>query len=335
MEEKKVEIAYTPESLIEFKNLLMKVEESQRLGNPLSIYDSRKNIAAYFENLKLYDVAVSYYNEALDIALKSGAAPLVEMEAMLNLGRAMEEKGNLTAALDLFERSRTIAISKNNIEREEFASKGLIGVYLKIAESLENASDYQQAIKNYLKCHQIQEKIDEKSLLDIEFRLGKAYKEINDIPIAIQYLEKFLAGSKRVGDKKKEGLAQAALASCYEKSGNTQLAANYLKNYVEMAESDGTAKISQGLALNQLGLLYTKMENHPMSFKYFKKFYDLSAESDTEFDKNLLNEAAVKLGIASGNAQMNTFFEHVIKTPAHPGLLEWKASRSFTVQKSL
>jgi tetratricopeptide (TPR) repeat protein len=280
-------------------------------------------------------VAVSYYNEALDIALKSGAVPLVEMEAMLNLGRAMEEKGNLTAALDLFERSRSIAISKNNTEREELASKGLIGVYLKIAESLESTSDYQQAILNYLQCQKILENSDESSLLDIEFRLGKAYKEINDIPTAIKYLEKFLAGTKRFGDKKKEGLAQAALASCYEKSGNIQLAANYLKNYVEMAESDGTARISQKLAVNLLGLLYTKMENYPVSVKYFKKFYDLSAESDSEIDINLLNEAAVKLGISSGNAQMSTFFEHVIKTPAHPGLLEWKASRSFTVQKSL
>ena len=71
----------------------MKVEESQRLGNPFSIYDSRMNIACYFENLKLYDVAVNYFNEALDIALKSGATPLVEMDAMLNLARALEKHG--------------------------------------------------------------------------------------------------------------------------------------------------------------------------------------------------------------------------------------------------
>lgn len=184
--EKKVEISYTPESLIDFKNLLMKVEESQRLGNPLSIYDSRKNIASYFENLKLYDVAVSYYNEALDIALKSGAAPLVEMEAMLNLGRAMEENGNLSTALDLFERSRSIALSKNDTEREDLASKGLISVYIKIAESLEKTSNYTQAISHYLQCKKILEKSDDNSLLDIEFRLGNAYKEVNEIQTAIQ-----------------------------------------------------------------------------------------------------------------------------------------------------
>jgi tetratricopeptide (TPR) repeat protein len=311
----------------------MKVEESQRLGNSISIYDSRKNIAAYFENMKLYNVAVSYYNEALDIALKSGAVPLVEMEAMLNLGRAMEQNGNLSTALDLFERSRSIALSKNNTEQEELASKGLINVYLKIAESLESTSNYQQAINNYLQCKKILENSDENSLLDIDFRLGKAYKEIKDISTAIKYLEKFLAGSKQLRDKKKEGFAQAALASCYEQSGNIQLAANYLKNYVDMAEADPTARLSEALALNQLGMLHSKMEQYPVSVKYFKKFYDLSAELGTEIDKNLLDEAAVKLGIASGNAQMNIFFEHVIKTPVHPGLLEWKASRSFTTLK--
>ena len=170
----------------------MKVEESQRIGNPISIYDSRRNMASYFENLKLHDVAASYYNDALDIALKSGATPLVEMEAMLNLGRAFEQQGKLNPALDLFERSRSIALSKNDTEKEDLASKGLISVYLKIAESLESNSNYNQAIKHYLQCQTILQKNDPASLLDIEFRLGKAYKETHDIPTAIQVISKIL-----------------------------------------------------------------------------------------------------------------------------------------------
>ena len=89
-------------------------------------------------------------------------------------------------ALDLFERSRTIAVSKNETERETLASKGLISVYIKIAEKLEKNSSYQQAISNYLQCRTILEKCDGTTLLDIDFRLGKAYKEIKDITTAIQ-----------------------------------------------------------------------------------------------------------------------------------------------------
>ena len=93
-----------------------------------------------------------------------------------------------------------------------------------------------------------------------------------------------------------------------------------------MSELDPSAKLSQAHALNQLGMLYTKMEQYPVSVKYFKKFYDLSVELETESEKSLLNEAAVKLGISSGNAQMNLFFERVVKSPIDPGLLEWKSS---------
>lgn len=94
-----------------------------------------------------------------------------------------------------------------------------------------------------------------------------------------------------------------------------------------MTESDPTAKLSQALALNQLGMLYTKMEQYPVSVKYFKQFYDMSVELETDLDQRFLNEAAVKLGISSGNAQMNLFFEHVVKSRIDPGLLEWKATR--------
>ena len=91
---------------MEFKGLLTKVEDSQRqgtysgrdstcAGDSLAIYESRKNIAKYFHSLEIYDVAISYFNEALDIALKSGASSLVEMEATLNLGKALEGEGEI------------------------------------------------------------------------------------------------------------------------------------------------------------------------------------------------------------------------------------------------
>ena len=101
----KLKIAYTPESLYEFKSLLTQVEDSQAQGdlylhsfNPIgdlvSIYDSRKNIAKYFESLQLYDVAISYFTLSLDISLKiMNTHPLVEMEATLNLGHAHELAG--------------------------------------------------------------------------------------------------------------------------------------------------------------------------------------------------------------------------------------------------
>ena len=48
------------------------------------------------------------------------------------------------------------------------------------------------------------------------FKLGRAYKSIGDIPIAIALLESYLSKSQAMGDKTKSGKAQMELASCYE-----------------------------------------------------------------------------------------------------------------------
>ncbi len=67
------------------------------------------------------------------------------------------------------------------------ASKALVQVHIGIAESLENSGQFQEGISHYLQCIQILEREqNEKSISDIEFRLGKAYKEIGNIPTAIK-----------------------------------------------------------------------------------------------------------------------------------------------------
>ncbi len=62
----------------------------------MAIYESRKNIAKYFLSLKNFDVAISYFKDALDISLKmtgAGTNASTEMGACLNLGEAYEVSG--------------------------------------------------------------------------------------------------------------------------------------------------------------------------------------------------------------------------------------------------
>jgi hypothetical protein len=73
---------------------------------------------------------------------------------------------------------------------------------------------------NILEREQLQnqdQKASKSGMVDIEYRLGMAYSHTPHLSMAINYLEKVLAYAQREGDKKKEGLAQAALAKCHEK----------------------------------------------------------------------------------------------------------------------
>ncbi len=70
----------------------------------MAIYLSRKNIAKYFLSLKNFEVALSYFKEALDISLKmtgAGTNASTEMGACLDLGEAYEATGKIISSLKL------------------------------------------------------------------------------------------------------------------------------------------------------------------------------------------------------------------------------------------
>ena len=79
----------------------------------MAIYLSRKNIAKYFLSLKNFEVALSYFKEALDISLKmtgAGTNASTEMGACLDLGEAYEANGMIAPTF-----------KKNNKKNNAFA----------------------------------------------------------------------------------------------------------------------------------------------------------------------------------------------------------------------
>ncbi|KAJ3288338.1 Tetratricopeptide repeat protein 29, partial [Borealophlyctis nickersoniae] len=209
---------YSPKVLNDFKKLLTAAEDSQRKGDSTAIYQTRKHLASYFQDLGNDEVAAGYYREALDIASLISGDRTWEVEGARNLGTVLESSGKSAEALEYYEQSRKLARLTKNQEAENLASKAIVNVRMNVAEQLEDEGKYQEAISHYTECIEVLESgsSDAQLLNDVHYRLGKAYKQIGDIETAIKYLEAFLEKAKSFGDKTKEGFAQAALASCYE-----------------------------------------------------------------------------------------------------------------------
>lgn len=63
-------------------------------GNARAAYDSKINIAKYFESSNLMDISEKHYKEALDIAkMLPSSEFIVEIEANLNYGVFLEHTG--------------------------------------------------------------------------------------------------------------------------------------------------------------------------------------------------------------------------------------------------
>lgn len=73
-------------------------------------------------------------------------------------------------------------------------------------------------------------------------------------------------------------MAQAALASCYETSGNPELAANYLQQFVASSENDQSQRAAVSQACNQLGMLYNRIGKFDLAVANFERHYRLVNE---------------------------------------------------------
>ncbi|KAJ3200229.1 hypothetical protein HDU67_002230, partial [Dinochytrium kinnereticum] len=116
---------------------------------------------------------------------------------------------------------------------------------------------------------------DETLAFDLKFRLGKAYRQIGEIDKAIEYLDEYLKKCQSDGDRAKEGPAQAALASCYETSGNLVGAIDHLQQFIDMTEDVPTQRPALAHACNQLGILYNKTGQYEHAVKFFDKHFSL------------------------------------------------------------
>ncbi|KAJ3087476.1 Tetratricopeptide repeat protein 29, partial [Phlyctochytrium bullatum] len=283
------EETFSNDELQALQKLLSASELSQRSTDARPIYEAKKNIAQFFRKLNRSDLAVKYFKEALDSAKMLIGNKEIEVEASQNLGQVLEHYERPTEALDYYEISRKLARDANNVEAEVKNSKRIVGVRVKIAEQLEAQHDCHGAIAHYIQCLTIvqESNFDESLAYDLKFRLGKVYRQVGEIEKATEHLEDYLHRCQAEGDTAKEGPAQAALASCYETSGDLDKAISHLTQFVVMTQDEPSKRSALAHACNQLGILYNKIGQYEEAVKHFDKHFELVRSlSKTEGEKD-------------------------------------------------
>lgn len=145
----------------------------------------------------------------------------------------------------------------------------------------------------------------------------------------------YLDSLRDSGDKVRIGKAQCSLALCADRSGNCEMACEYLQAFLD--EGNGDPKES-AWACSQLGITHNRLGNFDKAVGYFEQQFQLLAAIPVDLDNKLLivaktrfenanNTAAVQLGISRANAQMERVFDLIVDKDLN-GILAWKASGS-------
>lgn len=182
------------------------------------------------------------------------AGPKEDTKQLLDKGFAQVDKGNFKGALEFFAQAQLMA-EKNKLYDQQFMAKNNIGIIYF------NLNDFGEALKYYLEAYTIAiQHLDPKREMTILNNIGTLYSAESNFVKGGEYFKRaYDIAKKTQGDKAKLGLYTVNLARVANKTGEIELAANYIEEAAPLV-------IGNDALILQMQI--TKVENLVMSRKF-------------------------------------------------------------------
>ena len=270
-------------------------------------------LAGTYLSLGRFTEAVEYYR----MVLAGGGGEVAQVPKTLSLtsyyglGRACNSLGNLTTAVESFERGLEIAKKENNkfwegellfelgqahyglgelqkakeCHEKQLALAKELGnktqesqAYLNFGNYYHEVEQYKVAIEYYTKQLAIAIEIKSKALQQHAFGgLGKSYSHLGNSQKAIENLERSLEISKEEGDKGTEGRAYGTIGNAYRIKGEYGKAIDHLEKSLKVAESL-CERVTEANAHGNLGSTYRSIGNYDKAIFHLKKDLEIRQE---------------------------------------------------------
>ncbi|KAJ3200273.1 hypothetical protein HDU82_009035, partial [Entophlyctis luteolus] len=361
-----------PDQLAQVAQLLTTHERAVRAGARPDVYAALRALGAFFRGTPrgtqylrdAYDaVRAGGAGGGIDLsgaprrAVPVSAAPAadlqaLEVEAAIALGQAVAETGDREEALRLYELGRSLALDIGDADTARAAQQHILAARIQIANDFESQGNYRDAIEEYIQCMRTvvgrggetaaESAVPESPravdadtaavINDLNYRLGLAYKQDNQIDAARAHLSVFLAA---VADDTAApmpfattGAAHLALAACYESAGEFAEAAQTLHMVIDPADTaartpDTLAVVARACA--QLGALCNRVGDYAQATEYFNRHFALAcdvahctaaaaagtaaARTTLANPADALGAALIQVGLAKANAHLLAFFD--------------------------
>lgn len=333
------EIDVPVEEMLFIRDNLTRAESARRHGETSTVYDCYNNLARYFQNVNDCKTGIYFHEKCLEIA-RLTSDRLGEMRANHALGLAHQSISNTANAVMYHERHLALATEAANDDETCAANRELMTVYRKAAEELEQKGDYVEAISFHEKCLDSAQAATERGAQGAaNFRIGRAYVVLKQAQRAIEFLSAYRTICQETQDLEGEGAACSALAAAYQtqaadedgsagdagRSAEKQ-AVEHLQTFLDIAVKTEDL-VAQSQACCNLGVICNRSGEFSKAVEYFEQNFEVARRTVAagKGDRSVIDTARINLGVARGNAQMQSYIGIINYDVA--ALLRWKNRR--------
>ncbi len=233
-----------------------------------------RKIADAFRNVRDEEIAINYYNKALEIEEKFGQKKNVSA-VYEEIGATYYNSGDFQNSLTSYEKSLTL--------KEQSGDKaGASKVLSDIANVYETTYDYRNAIDYYQKSAKIKDSIkDESGLKDVMNDLGDVYYKQKVLTSSILSYEKTVGIIQKLNMKEALGPVYNKLGVAHYEMGNYSEAEKFFKESMKNLNESGNRK-EASMALNNLGNLLFINNKYNDAISYYER--SLSSKKESGYD---------------------------------------------------
>ena len=191
--------------------------------------------------LKLYDLSIQYYEEALEMALKNDHQEL--------LGSIYGNMGNVYFLQGEYEKARNVHLQSLALDEKKGNLQGIGNTYHNLAMLYEAESNFSQAEEYYLKSLELDKKLNnlQGPVLTLMQLSGLSYEQ-EDFSQALSYAEKALVLSDTLDNLRLKRVVLAQLPVIYAAMGDIQASMDFQKQYFQLNDSIQTSILEDEIA---------------------------------------------------------------------------------------
>ncbi len=237
-------------------SLLLRYEEAERLywdADRLRKIGTKESRRAAVEK---YMAAAELYRETL--SNKDEATSLVFA------GRVLDDLGETKKALELFERSFTLARQAGHRPIEAVALNNIGAVYETFGERQKALGFYNQALPLFEKDS------DMSGVARTLNNIGIVYSSVGEKRKALEFFERSLPLRRLVGDKRGEAVTLGNIGMAYNELGNKQKALDIIDQSLQLYKKEGDVS-GEAQTLNNLGLVYAYLGEKRRALEFFDR----------------------------------------------------------------
>ncbi len=225
----------------------------------------------YSDYLDEYNKAITYYQQALEIAQSINDTGL-EAKALNNLGLVQLHLGNSQRAIEYCEKALVVARQNKNYETEAIALKSLGGIYI-LTDTTKGLDFAEQALVVLQKASgSPEDKLRQRKLeTNILIALGNLYYAIGAAKLvdkdatgeqllnkSLQNYQQAIKIAKKIGDRTREGKALLGIGDIYHIKSRYPKAIETFQQALQIFQKDKNFHLEARSAYTRLGDVYIR-----------------------------------------------------------------------------